>query len=111
MHATIHADVELDGLHVLTRHAWERMCGRRLSPDAVRLALGHGRVVHVRGAVIRVVGRREVERAARRGLDLAPAEGVHVVCGAGGVVLTAYRNRDLTGLRPRDPWRRPRRGP
>jgi hypothetical protein len=101
MRATIHRSVELDGEHVLTRHAWERMCGRGFSAEVLRHVLTHGRRVHTRGAVIRVVGRKEVARAARRGLDLTAAEGIHVVCSPLGDVLTTYRNHDLGALRPR----------
>jgi hypothetical protein len=66
-----------------------------------RAALAYGRRVHVRGATIRAIGRREVARYRSHGIDLAMYEGVQVVCGSDGAVLTAYRNRDFRGLRPR----------
>jgi len=48
-----------------------------------------------------VIGRNEVERLIRQGIDLRDYEGVHVVRSADGDIITVYRNRDLRGLRPR----------
>lgn len=87
--------------HKLTRHAWERMCGRGLSPDMVCRVLRCGRVVYVRGARIYAVGRKETERFQQAGIDLSDVEGVQVVCSHSGAVMTAYRNRSFRGLRPR----------
>ena len=78
------------------------MNSRRLSSEAINAALTYGRVVHVRGAAIHVIGRKEVERLSRAGLDLEAYEGVHVVCTPDdAAVLTAYRNRDFRGLKAR----------
>lgn len=85
----------------LTKHARERMGARRLSPEAVETALDHGRIVRVRGAEIYAVGRREVEKLSRDGIDISRFEGVQVVCSPQGAILTVYRNRDFSGLRPR----------
>ena len=100
-------DLVLDGVaaarvcRVLSRHGRQQMHARRLSIRAIEAALGFGRVVHTRGAAIHTLGRREVDRLARRRLDLRPYEGVQVVCAPDGGVLTAYRNRDFRRLRPR----------
>jgi hypothetical protein len=72
-----------------------------LSSGAVTAALDFGRLVYTRGAAIYVIGRKEVLRARRLGVDLSEYEGVHVVCSADGAVLTVYRNRDFRGLRSR----------
>ena len=86
----------------ITQHAWNRMNARRLSNEAINAALTYGRVVHVRGAAIHVIGRKEVERLSRAGLDLEAYEGVQVVCTPDdAAVLTAYRNRDFRGLKAR----------
>jgi hypothetical protein len=85
--------------YVLTEHALDRMDGRRLSSEAVRAVLTYGRSSWTRGARIYALGRKEVERWARRGVDLTPFEGVHVVTAADGAILSVYRNRDLRGLR------------
>jgi hypothetical protein len=89
------------GASPVTRHAWARMSARRIHLGAVRAALLYGRVAHVRGARIYAVGRKEVARYRRAGIALDDYEGVQVVCGQDGAILTAYRNRDFRGLRPR----------
>ncbi len=87
---------------VLTRHALLRAGARGVRKAAIEAALAYGRVFHVRGAEIYVIGWKEVSRYRRCGVDLREHEGIHVVCRPGsGFVLTAYRNRDLRGLRPR----------
>ena len=87
---------------VITAHAGARMGERRIRADAVEAAVRHGRIFHVGGAEIHVIGKKDVMRHLRRGVDLAVHEGVHVVCSpAERVVLTVYRNKDFRGLRPR----------
>ncbi len=93
----------------LTRHARLRTGARRFGMAAIEAALAYGRVIHVRGAEIHAIGRKEVFRYRRHGIDLREFEGVQVVCEPGsGLVLTAYRNRDFRRLRPhrRNPPRR-----
>ncbi len=85
----------------MTQHALDRSSSRRLPYDAVEAALVWGREVHTRGAHIHALGKRDVARAYSAGVDVRRWEGVHVVCHASGVVLTCYRNRDLSGLRAR----------
>ncbi|RMG19792.1 MAG: DUF4258 domain-containing protein [Deltaproteobacteria bacterium] len=105
--ATIH-ERNLDGSARLTMHARQRMNSRRLPEAAIRAALEHGRVVHVRGASIYVIGRKEISRYRRRGLDLSSFHGVQVVCSPDGTILTVYRNRDFRSLRPQRRGRRAR---
>ena len=85
----------------LTRHARLRLTERRLDEAALGIVQLYGRAVRVRGAEIFVIGRREVARHRPLGVDLRPYEGVQVVCSPDGHVLTAYRNHDLSRLRPR----------
>lgn len=90
----------------LTDHALERMHARSVPVSAVRATLMFGRRVYVRGACIRAIGRKEVARMRRQGIDLADHEGVQVVCSTDGDVITVYRNHDLAALRPRTRRRR-----
>lgn len=90
----------------LSWHAWQRMSGRHITPEAVRAAIIFGREVHQRRAVIHVIGRNEVAWSRGEGVDLAPFAGIHVIVAPDGTVSTVYRNRELSGLE-RD-WR-PRR--
>lgn len=103
MHATAAAHEHLRHRlgTVLTKHATERMNTRGLQPGAVAAAIAYGRVIHIRGADIHAIGRREVELYERDGIDLARYEGVQVVCSPEGAILTVYRNRNFRGLRPR----------
>lgn len=86
----------------ITHHAWTRMSGRGLNFKTIDTVLSYGRVIHVRGAAIHVIGRKEVEKLARSGVDVGGCEGVQVVCTPdGSAVLTVYRNSDFRGLKPR----------
>ena len=87
--------------YLLTEHARKRMFSRGLSTAAIEAGLEWGRTVHVRGAEIHAIGRREVTRASREGVDLARLAGLQVVCQANGAILTVYKNKDFRSLRPR----------
>jgi len=93
----------------LTNHAKDRMVGRRLSTTAVSATLDYGRTLHLRGAEIHFLGRREVRKHYRLGVDLSHLEGLMVVCSNEGVILTVYRNKQTPNLRERTPRRRKRR--
>ena len=84
---------------VLSQHAWERMCGRSIPPAAVQAVLAYGRKVHVRGAAIHAIGRKEVVHHRRLGRNLSAFDGLQVVCSPEGLVITTYRNHDFNGLR------------
>ena len=89
-------------LPVRTQHALTRMSGRGFHSNTVDTVLTYGRVIHVRGAAIHVIGKKEVERLSRTGVDVGHCEGVQVVCTPDlSKILTVYRNRDFRGLKPR----------
>lgn len=92
---------KVDQIHDFTSHAWERMSARGFSPSGIHSVLMYGRVAHARKAMIHVVGRKEVARYRRVGVDISDLEGVHVVCSTDGAIITVYRNKDLRGIRPR----------
>jgi hypothetical protein len=92
--------------NVLTNHAQQRMTARSLSHEAIFAAMTFGRSIHTRGADIQVIGRKEVQQYRQHGINLAPFEGVQLVCAPDGAVLTVYRNRDFRRLRPRSRLRR-----
>ena len=91
---------------LLTEHARNRMDARRIRTTAVEMALLFGREKHVRGATFFAIGRREVKRFGLTGVDLRGYEGIQVICAEDNVVVTAYRNQDLSNLRSRRPRRR-----
>lgn len=100
----------LDEEGCMTKHAEKRLSERGIPRKAVIAALLFGRTVHVRGADIFVIGRKEVNRSKQDGLDLSGYEGTHVVCSGDGSVITVYRNHELRGLRPRRRSRRSQQG-
>ena len=79
----------------LSEHARIRMAQRGLRDAAVLAAIDYGRRIRSRGTWFHVIGRRDVARARRLGVDLSDHEGVHVLLGEDGSVITAYRNKNL----------------
>lgn len=86
--------------HPVVPHAWQRMRQRGIAPALVEQVLRYGRTIHARGLLFCVIGRKEVDHFAARGIDLRAADGVHVLVQADGTVLTTYRNHDLRAIRP-----------
>jgi hypothetical protein len=89
------------GSFSLTKHAYERMVTRSISRTAIEAALEFGRCVEIRGAQVFAIGRKEVEKYRRDGIDLSEFEGTQVVVTASGAVMTVYRNSDFRSLRTR----------
>lgn len=87
----------------MTNHALMRIRTRGISLLAIEATLLLGSVFHVRGAKIHALGRKDLLPHKKSGIDdLAAYEGTQVVCTPDGkFVITAYRNRDFRGLRPR----------
>lgn len=94
--ASIARRVELPrGFH-LTAHAWVQMTARAIPAEGVKVALAYGRKVRVRGARHYALGRREIDRAKRSGLDFRQYEGIQVVASAEQpIIYTVYRNRNF----------------
>jgi len=88
------------GGFILTEHAADQMCARRVNRDAVEKALKYGRVEFNRGAKIYAIGRKEVKYFKERNIDLIPYEGVQVVVSPEDEIITVYRNRSFRGLKP-----------
>ena len=65
--------------YALTRHALQRMGTRGFSATDVNLVLAYGRKIHTRGAMIYVVGRKEIVECSSYGVDLSSLDGVQVV--------------------------------
>ena len=87
----------------LSDHAVSRMFQRRLPLESVEIAKRCGRISHVRGARVYSIGRIEVEKLIRKGLDARQFEGVHVVCSPDDdkTIMTVYRNKDFRILKPK----------
>ena len=83
----------------LTHHASLRMQQRGISCRAIHAALSYGRTIRAKGVTYVVVGHKEVQRYAAIGVNLDEAEGLQVLLGSDGSVVTVYRNRDLHTIR------------
>jgi hypothetical protein len=89
-----------DFLPNITKHADFRMGNRRIRRTDVAVALSYGRQCFIRGAVIYVMGRREVAFCQARGMLVDQIQGLQVVCNADDdTVITVYRNNDFSRLR------------
>lgn len=85
-----------------TEHARARLAQRGISEEMIHLVFEYGREIFTKGALYMVIGRREVRFHAARGVDISRLEGIHLLCptSAYGKVVTAYRNRNLRGVKP-----------
>lgn len=95
---------------VLTTHVQERMQSRGISEDDIVTTVEYGRTFYARGAVFKVIGKKEIERHSEE-VELEHLEGVHVVMAHDGTVLTTYRNRRFHRTDFRKPRYRPHRNP
>ncbi len=86
---------------VLTNHAEERMNSRRIHSNDIENVVTYGRSSNIRGAVIYVIGVKEVKLHKPFGINLDSCEGIHVICSSNDSIITVYRNHDLRGLKPR----------
>lgn len=84
-----------------TNHARERMGHRHITPEAIATVIAYGRQVEIRGAVVYVIGTREIKYQRARGIRIDHCDGIHVVCSYDDSVITVYRNHNLRGLKPR----------
>lgn len=81
------------GAFALTEHAKLRMSQRGIRRDDLADVLRLGRCRHTRGARFYFVGRKEVSRYARQGLDVRHLENLQVLLAPqSDEVITAYRN-------------------
>ena len=84
----------------LTQHAAHRMQARGIGREGLEAALAYGREIYARGARIFALGRKEVARYARFGINLEPFAGIQVVVSVDeGSVITVYRNHDFSHIR------------
>lgn len=107
--STAASTASLLGSQRLTTHAALRMQQRGIGADGLQAALAYGRRIRAKGLTFCVLGRKEVQRQAERGVDLRDFEGLQVLLSHDGAVVTVYRNRDLHAIRA-TPRRRGHRG-
>ena len=76
-----------------TFHAWRRISGRSISEEGIEAARVYGRRYWNQGREVYRLDRRSINKAKKYGAELHRYEGVHVVIGEKGEIVTAYRNR------------------
>jgi hypothetical protein len=90
-----------DELFCLSHHAHIRMSQRSIDLAQIQNVLMHGKMMHSRRARFYVVGKRDVKRLAKAGLDTQNLENIQVVVEEkSNTIVTVYRNRDFRHIRP-----------
>ena len=99
--AAVHTMVKITDDFQLSHHTWQRIGTRGALCSTIKKVLTYCLVVHTRGAMIYVIGRKEIKRYMDQGVDLADLHGMQVICSKNDTILTSSRNRDHRLLRPR----------
>ena len=81
-----------------TDHAWKRISSRRIPKEGIEAAIMYGRRYWNQGREVYRLDRRSVQHAKKQGFCLRQYEGIHVILGESGEVVTAYRNRTCKRL-------------
>ena len=79
-----------------TYHAWRRISSRSISEEGIEAALAYGRYYLNQGRAVYRLDRRSIKKATQDGVSsshLRPYEGIHVVIGREGEIVTVYRNK------------------
>ena len=76
-----------------TYHAWRRISGRRIPGEGIDAALAYGRRYWNQGREVYRLDKRSIQKALKQGVHLQAFEGIHVIVGDNGELITAYRNR------------------
>lgn len=85
---------------MITDHAMLRMGQRGIKLEVLELILRFGREIRSKGAVFYVLGKKEVQKYCQYVPKLKEMEGMQVLTSNEGVVITAYRNKNLRKVRP-----------
>ncbi|MCX7991444.1 MAG: hypothetical protein N2999_05360 [Proteobacteria bacterium] len=87
---------------IFTDHSLKRFSARRINDELFNLAVIHGRKFYSNGAEIYFVGKKEVEKARKLGIDLRSAEGLNIIVQPYGdekIVITGFKNPSLKKYR------------
>ena len=87
--------------YIFSNHALERMRKREISERVVLKTISFGRILRGRGATIYAIGKKEISKYSKQGIDLANCEGIHVIINKSSTISTAYRNLSMPRLKPK----------
>tara|TARA_R110002167_G_scaffold229895_1_gene435107 strand:- start:399 stop:758 length:360 start_codon:yes stop_codon:yes gene_type:complete len=82
-----------------TTHAIRRSHQRKISEDAIEAALQYGREYNDKKATTFRLDGRSIANAKAQGVNLHAYEGIHVVQGFDGVIVTVFRTRNYKKVR------------
>jgi len=86
----------------LSKHAQIRMSQRSIDVDKVQQVLTYGRMIRSRSAMFYVIGRKDIKKLGRAGIDARLLENIQVVVDErSNRILTVYRNEDFRQIRPK----------
>lgn len=87
-----------DKKFIFTDHSLKRLSGRRISDELFDMVVLYGRKFYANSAEVYFVGKKEVKKARRQGIDISKAEGLNVIVQSYGdekIVITAFKNHSL----------------
>lgn len=87
-----------DKKFIFTDHAKNRLSARRIDEEMFNIAILYGRRFYANSAEVYFVGKKEVEKARKAGIDIRKAEGLNIIVqdyGDEKIVITAFRNHSL----------------
>lgn len=83
---------------IFTDHSIKRLCERRINEELFDTVILYGRKFYANSAEVYFVGKKEVERARKQGIDIRKAENINVIVQSNGdekIVITAFKNNSL----------------
>lgn len=79
-----------------THHAEIRKDQRAISTSKIEMVIHYGTHFYKNGAKVYFVGKKEVEAAKRKGIDLREVENIHVITNPKtGEIITVFKNKSL----------------
>lgn len=99
MQALNHEQLSFIQMPNQTNHAETRMNQRGFNSGQIASVIKYGRAVRAKGVIFMFVGRKEVSRYAKEGIDLRDVEGLQILISPDNALITVYRNHDLSRIK------------
>lgn len=82
----------------LSKHARNKMSRRGISKAAILAALDYGRIIYTRKAMFFILGRKQIKKCLKAGINLSRFNGIQVLCAEDGTIITMYKNKSFKKL-------------